>query len=74
MEATGDMGVGVDGKKDGQDGRDRRRSKPAPFGMEGRGVGYAFNPIFREPIGGGGGAESGMGEWGVQRAVAPRYG
>ena len=51
----------------------RRSMRPRPFGQEGRGVGYGFNPVFREAYGGGGGAESGLDGVSVQRP-APGWG
>ena len=47
--------------------------RPPPFGQEGRGLGFGFNPVFKEAYGGGGGAESGQGPITVQR-VGPSWG
>ena len=47
--------------------------RPAKLGTHGRGVGFGFNPIFREAYGGGGGAESGKGPVVAARA-SPLYG
>ena len=55
------------------DGNSTRRPAPSKFGRHGRGVGFGFNPFFKEPYGGGGGRESGTGPVGVVRAGA-RYG
>lgn len=49
-------------------GSSTKTPKPDKFGTHGRGVGYGFNPIFKEPYGGGGGQESGSGPVGTTRA------
>ena len=54
--------------------KERKAKRHSVLGQEGRGVGYGFNPIFREAYGGGGGAESGV-EGGMAAArVSPRWG
>ena len=61
-------------QEQGQEGSGNGKSKrPPPFGQEGRGVGYGFNPVFREAYGGGGGAESGEEGYAAQR-VGPMWG
>ena len=54
--------------------KDKKETKrPPPFGQEGRGVGFGFNPVFREAYGGGGGMESGKAGHSARR-VTPVWG